>query len=167
MKTLGSTRHRHQCPRRSRVLTVPHHLLGTWSPDPTRLAGDQKLTLRHKAIEKGRGMCAGSGEGHLLLPENLGHAPYPLWASVSSSAKWGQRRTLRRVLHHTQRWGSTRPTSPLHTAVPLSHPHTWPADGSTSALAAVQIKPCAWYHCPALVLPSLTHRHPPALPSLP
>ena len=47
-----------------------------------------------------------------------------------------------------------RPTSPLYTAVPFSHPHMWPADGSTAALAAVQIKPYSWYHCSALTLPS-------------
>ena len=38
---------------------------------------------------------------HLVLTDNLGHAPYPLCASVSSSAKWGQRRTLRRAAQHT------------------------------------------------------------------
>ena len=62
MKTLGSTRHRHQCPRRSRVLTAPHrHLLEAWSPEQTRLAGTSLPSVTRQYT--GRGMCAGLGEG--------------------------------------------------------------------------------------------------------
>lgn len=153
MKTLESTRHSHQCPRRSRVLTAPHRqLLGTWSPDRTRPARDQELTLSHRQYSRAGGRVPAWEKDHHLLTENLGQAPYPLCASVSF-VKWGQTKHLG-WFYTKQRWGSMRPTSSLCTAVPFSHPHMWPADGSTSALAAGQIKPYSWYHCSALILPS-------------
>ena len=106
----------HICPKRWK----PWEVLGTGISAPEEVELSLPLIdtcwepgalsgrgLRGPAYPQSQGNTQGGGcvraweKDHLVLTDNLGHVPYPLCASVSSSAKWGQRRTPRRAAHHT------------------------------------------------------------------